>query len=180
MDAGLAALTGAIVGGMAAIAGSLIIGLIQIRTEKQKWLRAKQDESAAQLRFQIAEVARKMLSAQHSMEWIAWYAAYTPQHLSQEMASNYEREIHKVFPELLGSLAVTASLSLDAYNRLTPLAEEIYELDPRISRALVSFKVSPLESAKAVSATLPKATELYKQLPLQIAEILKATELLTV
>ena len=98
MDAGLAALIGALVGGIAAIAGSLITGLIQVRTEKQKWLRSRQDEAAAQLRLQIAEVARKMLSAQHSMEWIAWYAARVPQYVSQEMVSNYEQEIHKVFP----------------------------------------------------------------------------------
>jgi hypothetical protein len=179
MDAGLAALIGAIVGGIAAIAGSFIVGLTQVRTEKQKWLRSKQDEAAAQLRLQIAEVARKLLSAQHSMEWIAWYAHYAPQRVTQEMVSNYEQEIHKAFPELLGALAVTAALSLDAYNRLTPLAEEVYDLDASISMALVNFKVSPLESAKGVSEALPKTGELYKRLPLRIAEILKVVEVST-
>jgi len=46
MDAGLAALIGAVAGGIAAITGSVIVTLTQVRTEKQKCLRSKRDESA--------------------------------------------------------------------------------------------------------------------------------------
>ena len=81
MDAAVAGLIGAAIGAVAGLMGAFFTSIVQSRIEEKKWRRSKQDTLSKELRLQIAEVSRKMLVAQHSMEWITWYAREGPKHL---------------------------------------------------------------------------------------------------
>ena len=162
MDAAVAGLIGAAIGAVAGLMGAFFTSIVQSRIEEKKWRRSKQDTLSKELRLQIAEVSRKMLVAQHSMEWITWYAREGPKHLDKKMISEYNKEIHDAFPELLGALAITAALNLDIYNQLSIIADEIYGIEGRIAKALFLFDEAPEECIEKLAKYNSEATAFYK------------------
>jgi hypothetical protein len=165
MDPTLAGLIGAGIGAIAGLLGSIYSGWNQIRSQREMWLRERHGGLIDSLRSQAADVAKNMFELQHSMEWICWGASTDPDSVNRDTISQYDEEVHQVIPKLLGSLAVTAMLRLDVYEKLNQLGDEIFAIESEIARAVRSFDESPGASIAVLRAHHPGATQLYKTLP---------------
>jgi gas vesicle protein len=176
MDQATAGLIGVGVGGtisaITAIVTSQLTTRNQLRLEKEKAEIARHDTLLKELRSSIAEVARDMLSAYHSMEWVSWYATKGSDLINDELISQYHKEIHNIIPRMLGSLAVVASIDRQAYEELTVLAHKLQQIEDRIAEAFIEYKRSPKESLNALARCHEDAFDLHKSLPLEFATIM--------
>jgi len=170
----IGAIVGAIIGGGTAILNSHLNSGYQLQLEKEKGLIARRDTLSKELRSCVAEVAREMLSAQHSMEWVCWSAAKGPHLVSEELIAQYQKEIHGTFPKLLGALAAVSSLNVGSYKALAALAEQIYTVDEKIADAFAQYKTAPEQTVKLLVQYHPDAVALYRSLPLDLARIMKS------
>jgi gas vesicle protein len=72
MDAAIIGLVGVLIGGIISSITAFVTSVLnnqhQLRLEKEKAIIARRDTLDKEIRSQVAEVAREMLSAQHSME----------------------------------------------------------------------------------------------------------------
>jgi len=170
MDPAIAGLLGALIGASAGILGSVANSYFQSKLEKEKAQLAQAGEVSGELRAEIAEASRYMLSLQHSMEWVCWLATYGDP-LDDESAYEYHKEAHEAIPRLLGAMAAVSSLDVSFYQKLFPVAEELFGLDSQIGDALVRRRRSPAERADAVKIHFTAAKALYKKLPKELANI---------
>jgi hypothetical protein len=173
MDQAIAGLIGAAIGGSVGILTSLITSFTQRGLERQKAQLATQAALNQELRMRVSEVARSMLAAQHSMEWLCWHTHHATKLLESEVVSSYHAEIHAHFPELLGSLAAVAALDQRIYTALALLADMIFALDSKIASALAEFKTSPQKASEAVAQHYAEAVALYRSLPVDLAKIMR-------
>lgn len=173
MDSATAALVGAAIGGGVAIIKSFVDSWSQRRLEKAKaeWVRSNAVET--ELRAHVATVARELLAAQHSMEWLC---ARTDggADLSEAAVTRYQDEIHEGFPKLLGALATVSSVDDRVYRELSGLSDRVFELDGLIANALRSFEGSASGASAEIAKQRSRATELYRELPGSIATIMKS------
>ena len=195
MDAATAGLLGALLGGGLTVVKTAVDVWSQRKLERAKAVwgrdlerakadwgrlleRAKADWGrenavASELRSHIAEVARQLLSIQHSMEWLS-SATDSGGELTPGVMTNYHVEIHGAIPKLLGALASVASLDEPAYKRLSILADAVFALDSRLAEVLRGYLNSPFDTSQAVANLRSPITKLYKQLPEQIAAVMKS------
>jgi len=72
----------------------------------------------------------------HSICWLTW-DCNARRRLDPEMVRRYDAEMHQLAPQILGQLAVVAMLNPEIHAKLSPLAEEVFELDARVGEAVV-------------------------------------------
>jgi len=178
MDAAVAGLIGAAIGAVAGFTGTVLTAVLQFRLEQRKWLRAREDLTIKELRVAIAELTKTMASAMHSMTWLTWTAYEELGVINKEIISSYDAEMHRLFPDLWGILAVIAALDREAHSHLEPLVEEITKIDARIGRATLLFKDSDSSECKAALAEcFAHASSLYKNLPQVLADSLSISNI---
>jgi hypothetical protein len=172
MDAATAGLVGAAIGGGVALLKSVVDGWSQHRLEKAKADWARANVVGTELRAHVANAARELLAAQHSMEWLTSHTD-PGSVLTSAVVENYHTEIHSIFPKLLGALATVSSIDETAYRELAALADRVFELDSAIAGALRKFAMSPTLASSEIAELRIEATELYRELPSTIAKIMK-------
>jgi hypothetical protein len=96
--------------------------------------------------------------------------------MSGIIAEEYQKEIHAIFPKLLGDLAVVASLNRSTYEELVYLANKLYAIDGKIAAALVHYRKLPQESIKILVECHPETLLLYESLPIELARIMRFME----
>jgi hypothetical protein len=172
MDAATAGLVGAALGGGVTILKSFVDSLSQRRLEMAKAQWGREGLLDTELRTHVASVARELLSAQHSMEWLC---ALTDGDtvLSQAAVDTYHLEIHATYPKLLGAIATVSSLNERAYQDLVVIADKVFAIDNTITEALRGFQSSPTSASSTVSKQRAAATALYRSLPVSIARVMK-------
>ncbi len=170
-----AGLLGAIIGACAGLIGSLGTIYFQNQLEVKKAHLAQENAISHELRVEIRMAAQHMLSLQHSMEWICWFALQD-ENLPDKMAiAQYHREVHETIPKLLGSMANVAAFDRSIYDQLQPLADDLFVLDGRIAEALITTKVPQSERTKILRENYEAATKMYKTLPFQLSGIQEQT-----
>jgi hypothetical protein len=173
LDAAVAGLLGAAIGGGVAILKSFIDGRSQRNLEQAKAQWSREGTVATELRTHVATVARELLSAQHSMEWLCWQTQRGSKQLDEKAVTDYHGEIHATFPKLLGALAAVSSLNARAYKELSVLADKVFAIEGKIAAALVDFKTSPHAATTGVAEQHVSATSLYRELPISLARVMK-------
>jgi hypothetical protein len=173
LDAAVAGLLGAAIGGGVAILKSFIDGRSQRNLEEAKAKWSREGTVATELRLHVATVARELLSAQHSMEWLCWQTQQGSKLLDEKAVTDYHGEIHATFPKLLGALAAVSSLNDRAYNELSVLADKVFAIEGKIAAALVGFKISAQAATSGVAEQHASATSLYRELPMSLARVMK-------
>jgi len=178
MDQATAGLIGVAIGGIISAVTALTTSQLttrnQLRLEREKAGIGRHETLLAELRSHIAEVAREMLSVQHSMEWVCWHAKQAPNLIDTKLVTQYHKEIHTVIPQLLGSLAVVASIDQRVFEDLSVLADELYKIEGEVGRALANYRKSPHEALKTLEGCHPMVSELYQSLPPALAAIMRA------
>jgi len=173
MDAATAGLVGAALGGGVAIIKSFVDSWSQRRLEKAKAEWARSGAVATELRAHVAAVARELLAAQHSMEWLCSLTDGGTV-LSPAAVERYHAEIHATVPKLLGALATVSSVEDRVYRELARLSDDVFAQDKLIADALRTFDRSPSSASAEVAKQRSGATELYRELPVSIATIMKS------
>ena len=172
MDAATAGLIGAALGAGATMLKTLVDGYSTRRLEaaKAQWARASVIDT--ELRTHVASVAKELLSAQHSMEWLCSLTD-SGSTLTTTAVDTYHTEVHATFPKLLGALATVSSLNERTYRDLQVLADKVFAIDSTIADALRGHATSPAATSAHVAQQRVAATELYQSLPLSIARIMR-------
>jgi hypothetical protein len=172
MDAATAGLIGTAIGGGVTILTSLVNShsLRRLEAAKAEWAQASLVDT--ELRSHVASVARELLAAQHSMEWLCSLTDGGAV-LAPTAVDTYHAEIHATFPKLLGALATVSSLHDRASQDLLGLGDKVFAIDNTIAGALRGFPASPSTASLEVSKQRASATALYKSLPVSIARIMK-------
>jgi hypothetical protein len=151
-----ATIFGAIVGACSGIGGGLITVWLQLRLERLKWPKAREDALAADLRLSVHQFSLKMAAAVHSMGWLTWLAQSRAESVTLERIDGYDKELHALLPEISGMLTAISALDREAFDRLRPLAEEVYDLDVRVGDAGLLIYTSQEAAAGALGGLPPR------------------------
>jgi hypothetical protein len=172
MREALAALAGAVIGGLASILGTLFSGRAAIRAQR---LRQEVEQHAAfvqLVRSQAAEVFRVMLAVQFHIDGVCWLAKYAPHRVDENLVDRYEAEMQVLLPQVGGAMAVLAGLDLGTHKVLQPWTDELDRLDGDVARLLY---------APITDQTIPRLAELheqsagfYKRLPAELGSVLES------
>jgi hypothetical protein len=173
-------LIGAALGATTALLSSYLAFRYQLRLEEKKSKIAKDDALLKELRSYIAEAQKEMFSALHSMAWVAWHGwkerALGLGLINDELASQYHKEVHLIVPQLLGHLAVIASIDERAHSTLAERWHELQKTEDKIADALVNYKTSAEDSLNKLAECHSSIMGLYKSLPRALADSLRPTQ----
>jgi hypothetical protein len=165
MTAEEAALGVAVVG----LAGTLAANALAARTRRR-------DGVIQELRARTADAFRQAFVIQHAIEWVTWHARFEPGLLDASMKREYAAEVHGALPQLLGSMAAVAALSLDIYRRMQPILEELYQAEGEVAlemRFVASGEGDGEAALARLSELFNEAQHLYRLLPERLAEVMK-------
>jgi hypothetical protein len=152
--------------GVIALVGTLSANLLASRSSRRAAF-------VQELRTRTADAFREAFVVQHAMEWVTWHARNDPDAVDEAMKREYASEVHRALPALLGSIAAIAALSVDVYQRMQPVLEELYNAEERVALAIrfVDAHGPPrAEALNRLSELLDEAQQIYKDFPVWIVE----------
>jgi len=97
---------------------------------------ARRTALESELREAVRQFTVAAGSAIHSMSWLTWDFDQR-RHVNEQLTSDYDAEMHQLFPTIIAQLAVIAMLNRDVHQKLAPFAEQIIELDGALSSAMI-------------------------------------------
>jgi hypothetical protein len=151
MDPVVASLIGTVIGGFFGIVGGILTGRRQAQLEREKWLQARKDDVEKETRLAVAELTRKMATAVQTMLWFTSKAVNTPNEVSREDISEYDKAIQGLLPDILASWMTVSALDKGVSKTLRPLVDRIYIVDGRIALASREFEAARESSVAALA-----------------------------
>ncbi len=158
----------ALIGATVAVTSALTAALVAVRNEIKGRRGAAQREELKELRLRVADVFTELFIIQHEMEWLTWHAEYRPQAVDPAMIGRYEAAVHGAFPKALSAMAIVASLDLELYLLLRPLADEVYAVEGEIALAAKDLETDREGSMAELTGLKAKSTSLYQKLPVEL------------
>ena len=152
---------GALIGAASALAATMYASSRQRASEYKK-----------EVRLAVAELTRTLGDASHSIEWLAW-KAQTPLPLNQKSIDDYNAEMHRALPKIIGDLAVVSALDRDAFLQMYEIVNELYLLDQEVAKRVVIFDSYPEESTVEVAQYSRRAADFAVRLAPRVADILR-------
>lgn len=160
MDSIMQAAAIALLGLISGLIGGYFSGRQQSRQEREK-----------EARLAVAELAKNLGAASHSMGWLTWKAIHRPTRLKPCDIEIYDQEVHALLPLISGSLAVVSALSGSLYLRLDPFVKRLYKLDEEIAKAGTCYLDDPAEGLKLLSAHHGSVSAFSAELNRKVAEV---------
>lgn len=155
----------ALIGATVALTTAIVAAIVGVRNEVRSRRGAARREELKELRLRVADVFTELLIIQHEMEWLTWHAVNHTDAVDPPMIDRYEATVHGAFPKALSAMAIVASLDLDLYHLLRPLANEVYSVEGEVARAAKDLEFDRERSIAALTRLEPRAVELYERLP---------------
>jgi hypothetical protein len=162
----------AVTAAVLALSGTIAASLLQARANRRQ-------AHIGELRRRTADAFAQAFVVQHAMEWITWYAKNDPEALDSEMKRQYAEDVHRAFPALLGAMAATAALSMDVYDGLRPILDELYGLEERVALALRSVDTQGRPRAEAIDSLIAlhgDSLRLLRELPESLSSVMKVAD----
>ncbi len=125
-----------IVGALIGIIPTMISKYVDSRREEKKWLREKEFSSVEKFKTQLGITGKKLLKIQHSVNWICWIAAKSPEKITVEQIENYDSEVRQLFPEVLAELVGISIVDNYAYEKLNLEFDKIVKIDSTFSKII--------------------------------------------
>jgi len=176
MNATVAALLGSLVGAAAALAGTILTSIVALRNERRRQESKTHATYVKTLRKRSGAAFAQFFIIVQEIEWISWYGANHPGAIDGQRIKTYEDGINKAYGMLLGSMAMTASLSLTVYNEMLPILLELYEVEERVGTALRKLRSERSAGIKELTAGGSRAKALRDGLPPKLNHIMTAAE----
>ena len=151
----------AIIGALAGLLAGYLAGRQASRLEYEK-----------ETRHAAAQVARGIGAAIHTISWLTWRAKSQPQHLSVEHVDAFDKDMHLLYPELTGSLALVAALNKDVYDRLRNIVDKVYALDVRVAESTTSVRDGAEGAAALVAAHHGEAQAMERSLKEDLKDLM--------
>jgi hypothetical protein len=158
----------ALIGATVALTTALTAAIVGVRNEVRSRRGAARREELKELRLRVADVFTELFIIQHEMEWLTWHAEYRPQAVDTAMMGRYEAAVHGAFPKALSAMAIVASLDLDLYLLLRPLADEVYSVEGEIALAAKDLETDREGSIAKLTRLKATSTSLYQKLPVEL------------
>jgi hypothetical protein len=175
MNATLAVLLGSLLGALAAVSGSVITNIVAIGNERRR--QASQEETAyvQTLRERSCVAFGEFAKVVQAVEWVLWYAENDPNAINAERIDAYDKEVSGIYKDLVAAMAMTASLNIDVYEKLSSNLSDLYDLEGRVGngiRKMTSDRTGAIELLRSYAA---EAKAMRDQLPKQLHRILAST-----
>ena len=176
MNATVAALLGSLVGAAAALAGTILTGIFTLKTERRRQESKMQVRYVDALRRRSGATFAQFFIIVQEIEWISWYGTNDPDAIDGHRIKSYEDRVNEAYGTLLGSMAMTASLSLTAYDEMRPILSGLYDLESRVGAALRKFRSERSTAIGELAACGSEATALRDNLPQKLNHIMTRAE----
>ncbi|MFN7961385.1 MAG: hypothetical protein U0002_08950 [Thermoanaerobaculia bacterium] len=135
---------------------------------------ARQHTLDAELRQAVFVYTKALTSLLHSICWLTWDAKVRGR-VDQGLARNYDSEVHRLSPDMVGQLAVISMLHPEVHRRLAPYSSQVFALDVDVASALVLTEQN-LESGLAdLTDCHRRANELEERFRSEVADLLAAS-----
>lgn len=139
MNTTVAALLGSLIGGAAALLGTVVTNIVVLKTERGRRQLETETAYIRTLREHSGTAFAQFFIVVHSIEWITWYGDNDPDAINEQSIKSYENEVHSAYALLLGAMAMMASLDLNVYEEMRPALSNLYKLEERAGKALRVF-----------------------------------------
>jgi hypothetical protein len=136
MNATAAALLGSLIGALAALAGAAFSSFVALRNERRREESKVHAAYVRALRKRSGAAFAQFFAIVQEIEWITWYGTNDPAAINKDRINLYEDAVNNAYKSLLGSMAMTASLNLPAYDEMRPILTKLYDLEARVGRAI--------------------------------------------
>jgi len=176
MNATVAALLGSLVGAAAALAGTIITSIVTLRNERRRQESEMQATFVNALRERSGAAFARFCIIVQEIEWISWYGVNDPDVIDGQRIKSYEDRVNDPYGILLGSMAMTASLSLTAYNEMQPILSELYDLESQVGAALRKLGSERSAAIEELTSGGSQAKTLRDDLPPKLNRIMTAAE----
>lgn len=158
----------ALIGATVALMTALVAAIVGVRNEVRSRRGAARREELKELRLRVADVFTELFIIQHEMEWLTWHAQNHPEAVDHLMIGRYELTVHAAYPKVLSAMAIVASLDLELYLLLRPLADEVYSLEGQIALAAKHLETNREQSIAGLTRLKASSTALYEKLPVEL------------
>jgi hypothetical protein len=176
MNATVAALLGSLVGAAAALAGTILTSIVTLKTERRRQESKMQAKYVDALRKRSGTAFAQFFIIVQEIEWISWYGANDPDAIYGHRITSYEDRVNEAYGTLLGSMAMTASLSLTAYDEMHPILSGLYDLESRVGATLRKFRSERSTAIEELTACGSEAAALRENLPQKLNHIMTTAE----
>jgi hypothetical protein len=176
MNATVAALLGSLVGAAAALAGAIISSMVALKNERRRQESKTRAKYVNTLRKRSGTAFAQFFIIVQEVEWICWYGANDPHAIDGQRIKSYEDRVNEAYGTLLGSMAMTASLSLTVYERMQPILSDFYDLESRVGAALRKLRSERSAAIEELTACGSEAKTLRNDLPPKLNHIMTAAE----
>jgi hypothetical protein len=176
MSPTVAALLGSLIGAIAALAGSGVTSFVALKTEKRYEESKERISYITSLRERSGIVFAQFFIIVQEIEWVIWFGVNDPDAVNKQRIESYEDKVNNVYGTLLGAMAMTASLSLLAYEEMRPILSNLYDLEGRVGEAIRKVETERSVAIQELRDCRPKAEELRDELPPELNRIMNLAE----
>jgi hypothetical protein len=141
--------------------------------ERLRWERAKIEERLKETRLSVAELVKKITAAAHSMTWILWIARFDPNNFNIGHARDHDKNMNKLYTELVGAQAVVAALDETLYRGTVPIVERVYFYDALIGRIVARSGLSDRKDVQDLGDLWEQVYKFSNGIPDEIATVMK-------
>jgi hypothetical protein len=143
------------------------------RLELQRWKRARDDVLTADLRNGLQQLILTIASSVHSMCWLTWLADTDPTKVTKARIDLYDDEMHELLPQLLGQLALVASLRPQTYWIFKDLIDELFDADRSIGAAALRVVPGEPETVASLSGLHERSLSIEERIPEVVRSVLE-------
>jgi hypothetical protein len=176
MNATVAALLGSLVGAAAALLGAVLTSIVALKNERRRRESMVQARYVRALRKRSGAAFGQFFTIIQEIEWITWYGANDPNAIDEQRIRSYDDAINDSYRTLLGSMAMTASLSLAVYDEMRPILSGLYSLEERVAMALRKIKSDRPVAIEELISCGSEAETLRDDLPPELNRIMMLAE----
>jgi len=178
-----AALLGSLVGGGAALVGTISTNFVIWKTADSDQKSAIRAAYVGTLRERSSTVFAQFFAVVQEIEWITWYGDNDLYAINKKRVTSYEERINDAYAALMGALAATASINLSIYNEMNPILSNLYNLEAQTGAALRGVMKSGVMKKYASTAINDlhscriRAAQIRESLPSELNRIMRLSEL---
>lgn len=176
MNATVAALLGSLVGALAALAGAVVTSIVALKNEKRREESKAQISYVDALRERSGAAFAQFFVIVQAIEWITWLGINDSIALDEQRVRSYEDTVNSAYETLLGAMAMTASLSLPAYEEMRPVLAKLYKLEARVGAAIRKIGAERSGAVQELDACRSEAVTLRDDLPPELNRIMSLAE----
>lgn len=175
IDKETATLIAAALAALVAIINTFWTGLRQTKLEREKWDRARndesekwkllrQDEADKAVRLALAEVARLLASGAQAISWLTWKGVHAPDLITTRDFDTYNKTINALLPQIVGAHLLLVALDETTDETINPLVGGLYGLDQEVGKAGILFVKSSSEGIAALIACNTASDNYFRSL----------------